>query len=72
MNPKAAEQAVRLHLAASLDVRLVCDPPEGLYGFDPEQEFLFAVGGRHSQVGGVEYLAVSKRTGAVRKAGGGE
>jgi len=46
------------------------EPPNGLYGFKPSEEivFRFRLFG-HSTIGSSEYVAVSKKTGAVRYLG---
>lgn len=53
-----------------LKVTLCYEVPQGLYGFNMEAEYLFAV--EHSDVptlGSTEYLGVSKVTGQVRLIG---
>ena len=70
MNIKEAEKLVRKHLADQIGIHFHPKPHVAIYGFDPEENYLFSFGlSSPSMVGGDNYIAVSKATGEVRVLG---
>ena len=68
--PEASAIAKVFAATLLLDVTLCESPPDGLYGFDPATEYLFAVGyPRLHLLGASDYIAVSRLDGTVRFAG---
>jgi hypothetical protein len=67
MNIGDATNLARKFLRRSLDVEFCVEVPEGIYAFNPDTEYLFAIvhGDDTQRAGGTEYLAVSKATGEV-------
>ena len=69
-DPEALEIAKTFAATLLLDVTLCESRPDGLYGFDPATEYLFAVSYRRLHVlGAGDYIAVSRLDGTVRFAG---
>ncbi|MBT7021924.1 MAG: hypothetical protein HN967_12370 [Candidatus Marinimicrobia bacterium] len=67
MNIKEAEKLVRKHLSDKIGIEYHTDPPVTIYGFNPEENFLFTFGlFGPPMVGGDNYIAVSKATGELR------
>jgi hypothetical protein len=67
MNVKEAEKLVRNHLANQTGIEFHSKPPLAIYGFNPEENYLFSFGlFGPPMVGGSNYIAVSKVTGEVR------
>lgn len=71
ISPTEALEMARVAIRGMLDVCLCHDIPDGLYDFDPDDEYLFAIYGKAIQdhVGETRFVAVSKTTGDVRDAG---
>jgi len=69
MTQGEALERARSHLLSQIQLVPCINPPEKLYGFDPEKIYLFRLdwldGSDH--VGGSTYLAVSRQTGDVMK-----
>ena len=67
---EASEIAKAFAATLLLDVTLCESPPDGLYGFDPATEYLFAIHYRRLHLlGAGDYIAVSRLDGKVRLAG---
>ena len=67
MNIKEAEDLVRKHLSDQIWIEYHTDQPVSIYGFNPEENFLFSFSlFGPPMVGGDNYIAVSKTTGEVR------
>lgn len=66
MNEKDAKKLAHGFLCQYIALDYCFDPPQGLYAFDPAEEFLFTfrLFGAWA-IGSSEYVAVSKTTGAV-------
>ena len=70
MNIKEAEDLVRKHLSDQIGIQFHPKPPIAIYGFNPEENYLFSFGlSSPSMVGGDNYIAISKTTGEVRVLG---
>ena len=70
MNIKEAEKLVRNHLADQIRIEFHSKPPMPIYGFNPEENYLFSFSlFGPPMVGGDNYIAVSKTTGEVRVLG---
>ena len=70
MNIKEAEDLVRKHLADQIGIHFHPKPPVAIYGFNPEENYLFSFGlSSPGMVGGDNYIAISKTTGEVRTLG---
>lgn len=71
LSQEKALEAARNFVRAWLDVTPCTKPPDPLYGFDSEVEFLFEVrrDGPLAYVGASIFLAVCIKTGVVRVAG---
>ena len=70
MNIKEAEKLVRKHLSDQIRIHFHPEPPVAIYGFNPEENYLFSFGlSSPRMVGGDNYIAVSKATGEVRVLG---
>ncbi len=65
-----ATQALVDEFASRIELTLVSEVPGGAYGIDSAEWWLFAALVTNEQrVGGSQYVAVHKETGAVRKIG---
>ena len=69
-DPEASAIAKAFAATLLLDGTLCDSPPDGLYGFDPATEYLFAIHYRRlHRLGASDYIAVSRLDGTVRFAG---
>ena len=69
MDTPEANGIAREFLRENIELEHV-EPPNGLYGFKPSEEIVFRIRFfGHSTIGSSEYVAVSKKTGAVRYLG---
>ena len=67
MNIKEAEKLVRKHLADQIGIHFHPKPHVAIYGFDPEENYLFSFGlSSPDMVGGSDYISISKTTGEVK------
>ncbi len=70
MNNINAKDIARSFLCEKIELQYCTDPPEGIYNFNNQEEFLFIFKlFGHLSIGGSEYVAVSKKTGAARYLG---
>ena len=70
MNPEEAEKLARDFLSQSIEIIFCAQPPEGIYGFNPAEEYLFTFQlDRGLSIGSSPYVAVSRETGEVRYLG---
>jgi hypothetical protein len=69
-DPEASAIARAFAATSLLAVTLCESPPDGLYGFDPATEYLFAIRYRRLHIlGASDYIVVSRLDGRVRFAG---
>lgn len=68
MDKSEAIRLCREHLSECIVFEECNYPPNGLYNFNPSDEYLFIVSypERSAYVGSTAYIAVSKTTGVVR------
>lgn len=70
MNVSESEQLVRIFLSNKIKIDYCPDPPDGLYGIDPNEEYLFTFRlFGHTGVGGSEFVTISRTTGDVKYLG---
>mgnify|MGYP006414197091 FL=1 len=70
MNIKEAVKIVRKHLIYQVGIAYHQEPPVSIYGFNPEENYLFSFSlFGPPMVGGDNYIAVSKATGEMRVLG---
>jgi len=70
MNESDASKIVHAYLCDHIRLEKYKEVPSGLFGFRPDDEYLFSFTlFGHQAIGGSEYIAVSKATGSVRYLG---
>jgi len=70
MNPEEAEKLARNFLSKSIQVDYCELPTQNIYGFNPEEEYLFTFQLYDKlSIGSSPYIGVSRKTGVVRYLG---